>query len=255
MWFTAPMTPVGAVLFDYGDTLCALGVAQERMGEAYAEIRTLLADETGREIPPIPELVKALTVRVIGLVGASYKRREVDEQDMVTLFDEALKELDLDVSRATVETICGLEYRAMVSERTVPQENLDALDAMRRRGLKLGIVSNVHFIPGLMLEHLETLGLTERMDVIVTSAGFGLRKPHPDIYTNALEQLGVGADATLFVGDKIPEDVGGPHQLGMRAALTHQFRQEEVDGASDQPDLVINTLSDLLPWLDEVGVA
>lgn len=245
------MEPVQAVLFDYGDTLCALGVAQERMGEAYAEIRRLLSAETGRMIPEIPELVQAITVRVIGRVSASYKRGELEELDMVTLFDDALNDIGLIVSRETVETVCGLEYRAMVSERTVPQDNLDALDEMRRRGLKLGIVSNAHFINGLMLEHFGRLGLTERVDVVVTSAGVGLRKPHPAIFHRALDQLGVGAEQALFVGDQIPEDIAGPHELGMRAALTHQFQHADVEGAADQPDLVVDALSELLPWLDE----
>jgi putative hydrolase of the HAD superfamily len=122
---------------------------------------------------------------------------------------------------------------------------------MRQRGLRLAIVSNAHFIHGLMLEHFGRLGLTERMDVIVTSADVGVRKPHPEIFNRALSQLGVGPEQALFVGDKIPEDIVGPHELGMRAALTHQFRQEEPEGAADQPDVVVNALAELLPWLDE----
>jgi putative hydrolase of the HAD superfamily len=247
------MAGVQAVLFDYGDTLCALGVAQARIGEAYGQIRSLLAAQTGREVPEIPQLVQGITVRVIKEVGASYKRREPGELDMVELFDNALRDLDLAVPRPVVEQICGLEYRAMVSERTVPTETLTTLAAMRERGLKLGIVSNAHFIHGLMLEHFDALGLTALVDVVVTSAEFGLRKPHPEIFRAALARLGVGPQDALFVGDKVPEDIAGPHRIGMRAALTHQFQQEEPGEGDDRPDLVVNSLVELLPWLDRAN--
>jgi putative hydrolase of the HAD superfamily len=189
-------------------------------------------------------------VRVIREVGASIGRRELEEQSMVELFEIALRDLGLGVPRPVVEEICGLEYRAMVSQRSVPNETLTTLAAMRERGLRLGIVSNAHFIHGLMLEHFEALGLTALMDVVVTSADFGLRKPHPDIFRAALAALSVKPGEALFVGDKVWEDVAGPHQVGMRAALTHQFQNEEPGEGEEKPELVVDSLADLLPWLD-----
>jgi FMN phosphatase YigB (HAD superfamily) len=52
------------------------------------------------------------------------------------------------------------------------------------------------------------------------------------------------------VGDKLREDVYGPKELGMRAVLTRQFRSEDVDPAKGEPDAVIASLSELLPFLD-----
>jgi hypothetical protein len=41
------------------------------------------------------------------------------------------------------------------------------------------------------------------------------------------------------------DDVSGAKGIGMRAVLTHQYRQESLDGAVAQPDAVISRLGEL----------
>ena len=244
------MTRVRAVLFDYGDTLGDLAVEEQKLVEAYVDIRRMLEDQAHCAIPEAPDLVQGVTVRVIGLVNASYARHELEELDISMLFEQALSGLGLDVPPELVRQIVEIEYRAMVSVRTVPRENLQALQDLRARGLKLGLVTNAHFIPALMREDFARLGLAERMDAIVISSEVGVRKPHPAIFQRALADLDVSPEEAIFVGDKMREDVVGPKQLGMRAVLTHQFRQEEFDGAAAEPDLVIGSLAELVPYVD-----
>jgi putative hydrolase of the HAD superfamily len=186
----------------------------------------------------------------MGQVGASYARHELEELDVLDLFEKALSALGLDVPREMVQQIHELEYRAVVSTRTVPPENLQALAELKSRGLKLGLVSNAHFLPALLIEDFERLGLVEHMDVIVTSSQLGLRKPHPAIFERLLAELDVSPGEAMFVGDKVREDIVGPKELGMRAVLTHQFRQERFEDAEFQPDIVIESLPELVPYVD-----
>ena len=58
-------------------------------------------------------------------------------------------------------------------------------------------------------------GLRDLVDVLVSSAWAGARKPHPKIFRTTLEQLGVGADEAVFVGDTWGPDVDGPRALGI----------------------------------------
>jgi putative hydrolase of the HAD superfamily len=244
------MASLRAVAFDYGDTLGDLRVAERRLLETYGEIRRMLQTHAEHELPEASELIQNVTVRVMGMVGASYARQEIEEQDVLALFEEALSALGVQVPRELAQEIHELEYRAVVSERTIPPENLQALGELRDRGLKLGLVSNAHFLPALMLEDFERLGFARYMDAIVTSSEFGLRKPHRAIFERLLGELGVAPEEALFVGDKVREDILGPKELGMRAVLTHQFRQEDVDGAVAQPDRVIASLPELVPYVD-----
>ena len=56
--------------------------------------------------------------------------------------------------------------------------------------------------------------------------------------------LATAAEDTIFVGDRVREDVRGPQLLGMRGVLTHEFRQE--DSAGSAPHAVIQDLRELL---------
>jgi HAD superfamily hydrolase (TIGR01509 family) len=250
MWDTRRL--LRAVVFDYGDTLGDLRVAEQKLLDTYVEIRRMLEEQAHRDIPEAPDLIQSVTVWVMKQVNASYARHELEELDVLALFEQALSGLGLEVPRELVQQIHELEYRAVVSQRTVPPENLEALDQLRARGLKLGLVSNAHFLPALMLEDFERLGLAQYMDAIVTSSQLGVRKPHPAIFERVLAALQVSAEEAMFVGDKMREDVVGPKELGMRAVLTHQFRQEDFGESPVEPDLVIGSLAELVPYVERL---
>jgi FMN phosphatase YigB (HAD superfamily) len=55
----------------------------------------------------------------------------------------------------------------------------------------------------------------------------------------------VAPEQCLFIGDRLIEDVRGPHLAGMSAILTQEFRQEEPDD-NIHPDGIISRLDQLL---------
>ncbi|WP_407570557.1 HAD family hydrolase [Deinococcus altitudinis] len=93
----------------------------------------------------------------------------------------------------------------------------EVLRTLRRRGLKLGVVTNGW--TARQLECLEALALRGLIDDVLVSEAVGLRKPDPAIFRLALSRLKVGADEALYVGDSPLNDVAGPQSAGMKAAL------------------------------------
>lgn len=97
------------------------------------------------------------------------------------------------------------------------------LEALRGRGLRLAVLSNWdERLPDL----LDRLGLARHFDAIVYSADCGVEKPHPAIFRNCLERLGVEAAEAIHVGDSELEDVEGARAVGMAA-----LRIDRRDGA------------------------
>lgn len=94
---------------------------------------------------------------------------------------------------------------------------LDVLEELRRRGLKLGIVTNGW--SKKQLQALGGLGLTHLFDDVMVSEAVSLRKPDPAIFRLALSRLKVSAEEALYVGDSPLNDVAGPQSAGMKAAL------------------------------------
>ena len=98
--------------------------------------------------------------------------------------------------------------------------------------------------PWILLRDLEEQGLAQRMDAIVFSSEVGVRKPRPEIFRRALDELGVRAVNALFVGDRLDADVRGARDVGMRTVQAMWFRAEE-DGAIE-PDFRAFTQFDVL---------
>jgi putative hydrolase of the HAD superfamily len=94
------------------------------------------------------------------------------------------------------------------------EDTLPTLDELRRRGLKLGLVSNTGRDLDAFVEHH---GL--QVDAVVASGTHGKIKPHPAIFQAALERLGVSPSEAAMVGDSVEDDVDGARALGMRAFL------------------------------------
>jgi putative hydrolase of the HAD superfamily len=101
-------------------------------------------------------------------------------------------------------------HRSMQAYDEVPE----LLAHLRGRGLTLAICSNWDWD---LHEAIDAAGLTGAVDLVVSSAWVGARKPHPRIYAHTLERLDLGAGDVLFVGDTWSCDVDGPRAMGMRS--------------------------------------
>ncbi len=90
------------------------------------------------------------------------------------------------------------------------------LAALRRRGMRLAVVSNWDVsLPAV----LRDVGLGDHVDAVLTSAQTGAAKPDPAIFAAALAAVGVGAADAVHVGDSLEHDVAGARASGLRAIL------------------------------------
>lgn len=105
------------------------------------------------------------------------------------------------------------------------------LTELRRRGLKLGLVSNTGRDVGEFLAHHNLV-----FDAALSSRAHGKVKPHPTIFQAVLGQLGVEAKRAAMVGDSTEDDLEGARALGMTAFLVD--REDLYPDAEDRlPDL------------------
>ncbi len=101
------------------------------------------------------------------------------------------------------------------------------LEALRKAGLRLGVVSNAD---GRAAAILRETGLAASLDVILDSHVEGVEKPDAEIFRRALSRLGVRAGETLFVGDIVSIDVVGARNAGLRPVLLDAVgAYEDVD--------------------------
>jgi putative hydrolase of the HAD superfamily len=138
---------------------------------------------------------------------------------------------------------------------------VQTLQELGAAGLQLGIVSNAQFytpllFPALFDKTLAELGV--RADTCFFSYQGLVAKPGAAMYGQArqqLDNLGISADETLYVGNDMLNDIWAAAQIGFRTALfagdARSLRMRVDDSRADglNPDLVLTELGQLLSCL------
>lgn len=116
------------------------------------------------------------------------------------------------------------------------------LAELKKKGLKLGIVSNNYTT---IYETLSELGLMPYFDCIVISEEVGLQKPDPAIIQLACTRCGVNPKDTIYVGDH-PFDITCAHDAGAAAAWLPPNRWYRLPEESRKPEFVLAGLGELM---------
>ena len=123
------------------------------------------------------------------------------------------------------------------------------LAELRARNIGIVVCSNWDWD---LREAIEEARLTDAVDAVVSSAWVGARKPHPRIFSAALDAAGVSPEHALFVGDTWGPDVDGP----LTAGITPLYLQRagHWDDATAPDDLgEVAVAPDLTAVLDILG--
>lgn len=91
-----------------------------------------------------------------------------------------------------------------------------ALEGLRRRDFRLGLVSNATDLARRVMDNLD---LSKYFEFMVLSDEVGSRKPSPEIFRIALKAAGTRPNRALHIGDKYSVDVLGATKAGMHAVL------------------------------------
>ncbi len=209
------MTKIQGVLFDWGDTLFS-------PPDAAAVIVTAA---TERGVPIDPEHARALWDE-LWEVG---KRPEelAKGRDLSAAAHRVIWTELFERANAAVPGIAPTLYERVMDPRAwIPYpDTAPTLRALRARGIKIGIVSNV---PQDLRPIFALHGLADLVDAYTHSFEVGVEKPDPAIFLRACEALGTKPAETLMVGDHPVADAGA-----LRAGL--RFHLLPPDGAADRP--------------------
>src|SRR5215475_1516529 len=128
-------------------------------------------------------------------------------------------------------------------------DGIAALRQLRKRGIKVGVLSNTLWPRSWHEEVFRRDGVLDLIDGAVYSSEIDWTKPHPEAFLAAMAAVGVTEPARcVFVGDRPWDDIHGAQSIGMRAVL---IPNSDVPTFADAvPDAVINSLSELVPLID-----
>lgn len=223
-----------AVFFDWGETLVHWEWSDDVLADAHRA--GLAALGRADEADAFTDRFRADWLAALTEDGAAER---IDYRTVLRdLLDRATDD-DLD-------RFVDAEHDAWAPAHALVSSAHALLEALRARGLKLGVVSNAWPEPARLLRaDLERYGIAKRVDVAVFSDEAGVRKPDAAIFERALAELDVGPLDALFVGDRLRDDIAGAAAVGMTTAQALWFRADESP-IETEPDFMCFTPMDVL---------
>jgi len=234
--------PIKTLLFDFGGTLDADGVAwKERFGSLYqAEGLDITADAFApifhaADDPLVGGLSPATDLK--GTVHSLAANLESELARRGFAADETGK------ARAGGLRGGRVASRFLGEAAAAFARNRPVLQALSER-YQLGIVSNFY---GNLEAVCDSIGLASLFGAMVDSHCVGAQKPDPAIFRAALDNLGALPETTLFVGDSLRRDGEGARRMNMRFVwIAPADVQAEQARLSAMPDhAVVTELRDL----------
>lgn len=225
---------IRAVLFDFYDTLAHVD------GERILAGRRALAERAGVDEEAMAALWRETAPqRMLGALG--------------TLEDEIaamLARLGVEAAPALLAELARTEVETWQQAVALYPDALPALEALKARGYRLGILSNCSYQAGYVIEQA---GPARLFDDLTLSFRVQLAKPAPAIYEHACRALDVSYAQAAFVADGAFGELDAACDLGITAVLVEQARQSRAYGGSERWDYRVTCLAAVPPLLERLA--
>jgi phosphoglycolate phosphatase len=119
---------------------------------------------------------------------------------------------------------------------------LSTLKHLHNRGIRMGVVTNKPVAATSMI--LDTLGLSEFMDVVIGGDSLPVRKPNPAPVIEAIRHLGVSTERVIMVGDSA-HDIDAASGAGI-ASVAVTYGYHRAPPATFNASYLIDHFPDLL---------
>jgi HAD superfamily hydrolase (TIGR01549 family) len=146
------------------------------------------------------------------------------------------------------------QYRQTKGIRTVVPGGAETVQELCRRGYTLGIISDLvgkHEVD----EWLDHDGLRPYFKTVQQSSVSYIRKPNPAIYYYALDEVGIPAEQSCFVGDNLNRDIVGAKacRFGMTVTVHYDPSKPLKLTEENRPDAKVFDFRQLLDIFPGVG--
>jgi putative hydrolase of the HAD superfamily len=234
---------VKGIMFDLGDTL--IDFAHTSMTDMFrqgAQLGYEYLEELGKDLPAFRKFhYRQLWAIRWNYIKARVTGKEFNSMDIMAHF---ARKWGYELSESENRELAWRFYQPLSKTATIVPDALETLTALAKKGLKLAVVSNT-FVPGEVLDrHLDLVSLGDLIGVRVYSSEVIFRKPNPMIFQIALDQTGLKAENTMFVGDSPRPDIFGARRAGMITVLRDLPRRRKPMRVA--PDHHLTDMTDLL---------
>lgn len=198
----------GAIVFDFGNTLCPWDEAQ------YQEVTAATMERLCRYIPGCNLYTVQATYANVHASNSSKCIPLLRENSIPkTLSDTAVELRGTPLIDSEIDDVIDAHTQAFVGVCTLPDGLSEMLTRLSER-YRLGLLSNYPISKCIRLS-LKALGIDSFFNPTIVSADLGIIKPSVRLFEALISKLSLPANQILFVGDDWIADIIGAHASGM----------------------------------------
>lgn len=211
-------TKIEAVLFDLGETLIDFGKADtNELLQKGAELSYKFLESISQEVGSFKSYCRysLLHLRIRYIFSNIIDR----DFDVLALLKKIGARRCVKLSERQWQDLAWQWYKPLRQIASVETDIVQTLAALKKSGLKLGIVSNTFINKCTLEKHLAEFGILDFFDELMYSYEFKFRKPHSRIFAAAAKRIGCPNSNIMFVGDRVNKDILPALKAGMHPVL------------------------------------
>ena len=228
---------IKAVLFDLDETLIDAEAGLREAHDRISETLSTFFEQNGVQMG-----VSLLHSKMKLFDDRMNRKSRYDRDEWWPILISEVRS-DLIVSQGFARALT-IEYWNAYSQYSPPySDTITTLNHLRRRGYKLGLVTDTDGTPGLKAQRINKLSFRDFFSVVIIAGEDTAElKPNPTPFLKASESLGITNQSSVFVGDKPFTDIAGAKAAGMK---TIHVRRREWN-SNVEADVTIESLTDLV---------
>jgi HAD superfamily hydrolase (TIGR01549 family) len=240
------------VLFDLGDTLLYFDDDWPRV---FAEARQALLHSLQSAGLPLEQ---GFLDDFYARMQAYYRERETEFIEHTTRYvlRNSLEQWGYSGQSGEVIEQALSEMHKITQAHWIPEADaLPTLQRLHSQGYRLGLISNAADDRNTQVL-IDKGGFRPYLDVILSSAAEGIRKPNPRIFCNALARMGALAGQTVMVGDTLGADILGARNANIFSIWVTRRADTPANRAhadTIHPDARVATLAELPELLESLS--
>jgi putative hydrolase of the HAD superfamily len=172
-----------------------------------------------------------------------FRESEINKEQLrYQRLKSAFDACDYEVNDNEIDLIADLYIAYLPNNNHLFDGCMELLDALKPK-YKLHLITN-----GFEeVQHLKVkqAGLLSYFDLILTGEAAGVKKPHPDIFHQALARTGARVDNSIMIGDSLDADIKGAQSIGMPAIWFYR-----TDELIPEGQLVARELNEIHSFFD-----
>jgi len=233
------------ILFDLGDTLIYFNESDR--AEVFSRAHQALLESLQRSGVEVgDDFIHDFTQRM----DDYYRERDTEfiEYTSYYVLCTALGEWGLGATPDHILRQALEAFHRVTQTHWIPEEDaLPTLGRLQAMQYRMGLISNAADDANTQFL-VDKAGIRPYMEVIISSAVHGLRKPNPKIFHFALGKMGVGPQQAVMVGDTLGADILGARNAGIYSIWISRRGDTAANRAHQDtiiPDAQIVELSEL----------